>query len=196
MIHELSNSIACFYGDKANYTKDEIEICTYGLELIISDAIAIFIAIIIALFTKNVLYTIILIASFASLRLQAGGFHASSHLRCNLIFFAAYIMSLLIVKFTPIAITPYLVRILSGLGLIAVCIYAPVAHPNKPVSKKKKKKYRFRSLVIVIIFCIIALILSLYPKISQYAVGIAMSIFYAGLSIVAERLKQSKSVSQ
>ena len=187
MIRGLSKNIAEFYGDKEGYTQDKIEVCTYGLELIISDIIAIFIVMIAAVFTNTVLYTITLLLVFASIRLQAGGFHASSHLKCNLLFFAAYAVSVLLVKFIPINITKYLI-------IIEIIVYAPVAHPNKPVSKKKKKKKkcRYRSLIMAIVFSVASIILSVCLPMSQYAIAIALGLFWVGLSIMSETLKQKR----
>lgn len=192
MIHGLSKNIAEFYGDKEGYTQDKIEVCTYGLELIISDIIAIFIVMIAAVFTNTVLYTITLLLVFASIRLQAGGFHASSHLKCNLLFFAAYAVSVLLVKFIPINITKYLISIMNVISIIEIIMYAPVAHPNKPVSKTKKKKCRYRSLIMAIVFSVASIILSLCLPMSQYAIAIALGLFWVGLSIMSETLKQKR----
>ncbi len=192
MIHGLSKNIAEFYGDKEGYTQDKIEVCTYGLELIISDIIAIFIVMIAAVFTNTVLYTITLLLVFASIRLQAGGFHAPSHLKCNLLFFAAYAVSVLLVKFIPINITKYLISIMNVISIIEIIMYAPVAHPNKPVSKKKKKKCRYRSLIMAIVFSVASIILSLCLPMSQYAIAIALGLFWVGLSIMSETLKQKR----
>ena len=192
MIRGLSKNIAEFYGDKEGYTQDKIEVCTYGLELIISDIIAIFIVMIAAVFTNTVLYTITLLLVFASIRLQAGGFHASSHLKCNLLFFAAYAVSVLLVKFIPINITKYLISIMNVISIIEIIVYAPVAHPNKPVSKKKKKKCRYRSLIMAIVFSVASIILSVCLPMSQYAIAIALGLFWVGLSIMSETLKQKR----
>lgn len=194
MIHGLSKNIAEFYGDKEGYTQDKIEVCTYGLELIISDIIAIFIVMIAAVFTNTVLYTITLLLVFASIRLQAGGFHASSHLKCNLLFFAAYAVSVLLVKFIPINITKYLISIMNVISIIEIIMYAPVAHPNKPVSKTKKKKCRYRSLIMVVIFSMVSIALLFNVRTIQYATAIAVGIFFVGLSIVAETLKQKRVI--
>lgn len=194
MIHRLSESIASFYGKKADYSDDKIEVCVYGLELIISDIISVIVVMVAAILTKTVIYTVILLAVFISLRHQAGGFHASSHAKCNMLFFAGYILSVLLVKLISIHMIKYFVIAISTISFVEIFIYAPVSHPNKPVSKNKKKKFRINSLIITSILSIVSIILSIQEKTSKYGLGIALGIFFVGLSVMAETMKQSKNL--
>lgn len=191
MIHRLAESIAYFYGKKVDYSKDEIEVCTYGLELMISDAIVMVLAMIISLITKTFISTVLLLTTFILLRHQAGGFHASSHFKCNIIFFVAYIMALFVIKLVPDESITYLVIILGALGVISIFMYAPVEHPNRPVSCKKKQKFRIKGIIYVIIFYAISVMSAiLFRSIQRYSVGIGLGIFYAGISVVAEIKRQ------
>ncbi len=193
MIHRLAESIAYFYGKKANYSKDKIEVCVYGLELLISDTIVITITMILSIITNTFFYTILLLSVFIFLRCQSGGFHASSHFRCNVLFFAAYIVSLLLVKFISVSIMKYVAIIMSVISLIEIFLYAPIEHPNKPISKKKKEKFKVRSIVATIAFTFFVIVLSAWETTSIYSLGISLGIFFVGLSIMAETKKLSKS---
>lgn len=196
MIHRLSESIAYFYGKKAHYSKDKIEVCIYGLELIISDVIVMIIAILMSVITKTFIYTVLLLLVFVLLRHQAGGFHASSHFRCNALFFAAYIVSLLLIKLIPVTLMKYIAIIMSVISLVEIFLYAPAEHPNRPVSKKKKKKFRVRSIVMTTVFAILVIILSIHEITSIYGLGIALGIFFVGLSIMAETIKKSVNTAE
>lgn len=193
MIHRLAESIAYFYGKKANYSKDKIEVCVYGLELLISDTIVITITMILSIITNTFFYTILLLSVFIFLRCQSGGFHASSHFRCNVLFFAAYIVSLLLVKFISVSIMKYVAIIMSVISLIEIFLYAPIEHPNKPISKKKKEKFKVRSIVATIAFTFFVIVLSAWETTSIYSLGISLGIFFVGLSIMAETKKLLKS---
>lgn len=191
MIHRLSESIAYFYGEKVNYSKDKIEVCAYGLEIIISDVIVLFIAILISLLTKTFIHTIILLAVFVLLRHQVGGFHASSHFRCNMIFFVAYISAIGLIKGVPNDTIEYLVMCFGIVGVLAILKYAPVGHPNKPVSKKRKEKFRKTGIIMVIIFFVLSILLvAFFSDMERYALSITFGIFYAGMSIIAEIYKR------
>lgn len=169
MIHRLAESIAFFYSKKASYTSDEIEVCTYGLELIISDIIVVFI----------------------TLRHRAGGFHASSHMRCNIIYFIAYTCFLAGIKYIPDDIVKYIVIAICILGFLSIYQYAPVAHPNKPVSVLKKNKFRKQSIILEVLFASGAIILLfVFSNMEKYALSIVGGIMYTALAVMIEAIKQ------
>lgn len=191
MIHRLSESIAYFYGKQANYSDNKIEVCTYGLEIIISDLIVFSIAILMSIITKTFIATILLLGTFILLRHQLGGFHASSHLRCNTIFFIAYILAIIAIKYIPIGIIIYLTIIIGAFSEIIASRYAPVEHPNKPVPERKKIKFKKTGIILLSLFWAIAIaIVILFPKFAIYALSIILGIFYVSVSIVSEFYRQ------
>lgn len=192
MIHNLAESIAFFYGKKVNYSKDDIDICVYGLEILISDLVVLVISLLIALAMKTIGYTVVLLLVFISLRHQMGGFHASSHFKCNLIFFAAYFAALLGIKTIPYEAVSYVIYILILLSNIVTLKFAPVEHPNRPISKDEKIKFRKRSIVLVLVYSILAIILKMKViHMEMLALSIAIGVFYVALSVVAEKIKRS-----
>ena len=191
MIHRLAESIAFFYSKNASYTSDEIEVCTYGLELIISDIIVVFITIIVSLMTDTILYTLLLLVVFITLRHRAGGFHASSHMRCNIIYFIAYTCFLAGIKYIPDDIVKYIVIAICILGFLSIYQYAPVAHPNKPVSVLKKNKFRKQSIILEVLFASGAIILLfVFSNMEKYALSIVGGIMYTALAVMIEAIKQ------
>lgn len=192
MIHKISQDIAELYGSKVGYTKDEIEVCTYGMELVISDAIAIIALMIAAIIMNMVAYTLILLLSFIVLRHQAGGFHASSHMRCNILFFGGYAVSIALAAFVPIHIIRFLIYAFDIVSIAGIIRYAPAEHPNRHVSKTKKKKFRRNSLIITCILTAISVLQSVYDIAVFYGLGVALGMFFVGLSVMAETIKQSK----
>lgn len=191
MIHRLSESIASFYGKKADYSDEKIEVCTYGLEIIISDLIVFSIAILMSIITKTFIDTVLLLGTFILLRHQLGGFHASSHLRCNIIFFIAYILAIAAIKYVPTETIKYLVIIVGVLSEIIAFIYAPVEHPNRPVSERKKVKFKKKGMILLTLFWMISIVLTvLFSGIERYALSIILGIFYLSVSIVSEFYRQ------
>lgn len=191
MIHEISECIVKFYGAKVGYSQDEMDVCEYGMELVISDIIAIMIVAISSIFTRTILYTLILLMTFIILRHQAGGFHASTHTKCNILFFGGYILSMLLIKLTSTQVLKCLIIAMNIISFIAIIIYAPVSHPNRPVSNKKKKKFRMKSIILTSILTIVSVVLSVYEQTDRYGLCITLGIFFVGLSVMAETIKQS-----
>lgn len=191
MIHRLSESIAYFYGKKTDYTAQQIEVCIYGLELIISDFIVLSVAIAASIIIRTFIHTILLLGVFILLRHQLGGFHASSHFRCNMIFFAAYILAMIAIKYVPNEFIKYLIIPVGIFCELTALKYAPVEHPNRPVSKRKKKKFKRTGIILLTLFWIAAIVLTtLFTAIEKYALSIILGMFYVSISVVAEFYKQ------
>ena len=70
--------------------------------------------------------------------------------------------------------------------------FAPVEHPNRPISKDEKIKFRKRSIVLVLVYSILAIILKMKViHMEMLALSIAIGVFYVALSVVAEKIKRS-----
>ena len=190
MIHRASESMAFFFGEKNRLSQEQVEVCAYGLEVLLSDCIVLSITLFIALVVNALIYTVLLLSTFILLRSQTGGFHASSHLRCNSIYFIAYILAIITIKYMPDSAIVYSVLVLGLVALLAVLRYSPLEHPNKPVSSKKKVKYRKTSIIFAVVFYALSVLLSMLPfTIERYVLSITMGMFYVGISIFAEVFK-------
>ena len=82
-------------------------------------------------------------------------------MRCNIIYFIAYTCFLAGIKYIPDDIVKYIVIAICILGFLSIYQYAPVAHPNKPVSVLKKNKFRKQSIILEVLFASGAIILLL-----------------------------------
>ena len=190
MIHRASESMAVFFGEKNRLSQEQIEVCAYGLEVLLSDFIVLSITLVIALVINALIYTVLLLSTFILLRSQTGGFHASSHLRCNSIYFIAYTLAIITIKYIPECVIVYFVVGLGLFELLAVLVHAPLEHPNKPVSRRKKVKYRKTSIIFAVVFYALSVLLSMLPfAIERYVLSITMGMFYVGISIFAEVFK-------
>ena len=192
MIHEAAQRMAALIGKKEGYTKEKIDVCAYGFELMISDAIVIIATIIIAWITDVLLYTFLMLLTFIVLRHRTGGFHASSHLRCNLIYFIAYLFYILVIKSISLNMAMYISGCICVFGFVIILKYAPIEHPNNPINENKKTKFRRQSVIFVIIFLVITIC---FNVISAYgaALSVACGIWYTALSILAEKIKRGYS---
>lgn len=189
MIHNIARNMAFFLGEKAGYTKEKIDVCTYGIELILSDIIVILITIIAAIVLHIRLYTLLMLTTFVTLRHRAGGFHASSHLKCNVLYFVAYACFVIGIKYIPDNIAGYTGLLICILGVVDIIKYAPIEHPNKPISAVKKVVFRRQSIIFAITFLFAAILLKIVNA-DKFVLSIAFGVGYTALSIVAEMIKR------
>ncbi|SCI72367.1 putative accessory gene regulator protein [uncultured Clostridium sp.] len=166
MIENVSNSIATKIGEKANKSKDEIEVMNYGLFICLHTIVAFIITIIIGILIGRLKEMLIITLVASSLKRCSGGVHATSPNRCLII---GLIFSV-ILTYTCGIFNIYgdsLFIYLFSLIIIAFCYYifykkAPVGTKNKPLKKestrKKLRKKVFRLLnlyIVIIILCIL-----------------------------------------
>ena len=93
MIHSVALVIADFFVSKDVITEEEKEVCAYGMELIIAGIISVALVLIIGLITGNIWYAVVYNIMMIVIRLYTGGYHADTHVGCNVCYCMAFIIS-------------------------------------------------------------------------------------------------------
>ena len=166
---------------------EDSEVYAYGIELLLSTIFNLIIAIIIALISNEFIPCVINLTAFVTIRMYAGGYHADTHWGCMLTLVCVLSAFILIIKTFSTATIRFLSPILWVLSVLILYKFAPVEHPNKPISEKKKMKLRKKSLIsffIWTIFCIIFYFVK--TEVCFYAVT---GIFTLTCAMVAEKIK-------
>ena len=141
----------------ADISEEDKDIIKYGLRqlpLILSAIFSfIMIAIVIGKMGESVLY----IAAFCSIRVYAGGYHASTQLRCYAISVFTVVDSLLIIKYMNINDMICICSII--LLCVVIAFFSPVQDLNKPLDDIERKVYKKRAIVIMVGWCIFSILL-------------------------------------
>lgn len=159
----------------------------YGLELMISSGIVLILMQIVSIAFRMPFSWIWFALGFAPLRSTAGGYHATSHLRCYVISSGLFAFVLIVEKYTNLheCILVYL----SSVALILVMRYAPVEAANKRLSKKRKKSNRNKSLVLASIALIVSILVCYTGKKNDGVVLYLLGTTAASGSLVIARKK-------
>lgn len=164
----LSAYITDLLAEHKFISKNQIEICKYGIENLIISFLEILSVLVLAIFLKNVIYTLFFLASFISLRRYTGGYHANTKKGCYLVFVAVYLIYSVLLRYFPEKHIVVLGTITVFLTLITVLRYAPIVHLNKKVSKTEQKVYRKFAIIITSVLSamvILGMIVNLHSKI-------------------------------
>lgn len=141
-----------------NFTDLQIRTICFGLECLLSELTKFIIYSAIFASLGVIQYYFIALVFFCILRGFIGGFHNEKYWQCMITTFLIFLLTVLIGKFVIIAFTIKVVLLI--LSVIAIVIYAPVDHPNKPIiNDKRRMTLKYLSVGIFFILGIIALFL-------------------------------------
>lgn len=163
MSHFLSCKIADFLVQQQQVPEEEWEIYQYGYDTLIYSMEQTILILIIGTLLHQIPGTLLYIAAYFFIRRYTGGYHASTRLSCTLLTLSTYILSLAIGN--ALAKAPHLLIIIGILQIIYYILiyrYAPVEHPNKPLSDDQKKRNRQIGFVLSILFTFATLLCYLH----------------------------------
>ena len=113
---------------------EDREIYLFGIKELFSQIFTYFIMFGIGAALGMLIETIVFTAVYMSLRVYAGGYHASTQLRCYILSFGMLIAALLAIRWINVS------EIVAVGGIIY--FMAPSEHKNKPLSQIEKKIYK------------------------------------------------------
>ena len=192
MIHKISNKITnVLFSDSERYP---IEVYTYGIEIILSSLLGCSSVIIISILFGNIFEGIIYITVLSLIRIFAGGYHADTYLKCNIITVTSFCISLMIHKFYVNRLIVYTPAIMIAFALFVftiLCFYAPVDNENKPVAENDKIKFKRISLIIAFFIFLISPVV--YYLFGYYQVLIGVSaVLVESISIIVSLLTKER----
>lgn len=184
----LSKTTADILVSQAAISKEDAEICSYGLEIFFASAIELIAIFIISAFAGNFLPTLLFFSFFIPLRIYAGGYHADTKLKCFFVSLLVYFVFSVILAYLPHNLYVYMIVAELAFTLTMVVAKAPVVHYNKSINSKEKGVYRKISLAIA--FSESAIIVA-FTMLDNKAYALAMSLGQLGesLSMLAALIK-------
>lgn len=192
MISEVSKRTAGFLSKNMIIETEYEEVYAYGIEILLSTILNFIVAFIIALISHEFVACLINLTAFVTIRIYAGGYHADTHLGCMTTLVGVLLIFIFVIKLVSLKLMMILSPIMLIISAIIIFKYAPVEHPNKPLSDKKKLKLRRKALIslsIWILFCICFYFIKI--EFTFYAVS---GIFSLAVALIAEIIKLHNSL--
>ena len=190
----MTNRVAVKIADflcKNNTIRDEDkDIYIYGFEIFFSNLINFTIVVVLGYLLGLFFNAMLFYIAFVITRSYSGGYHASTYLKCNIIFASVF----LITMFTSRLLLPTisLVYLLVFMAIYIGCIfeYAPIENSNKPLLESDKLKYRKISIVISICFTVSVVILYFIAK--EYAATLTLTLVAVAMLMLIEVNKRKE----
>ncbi|PWJ11938.1 accessory gene regulator B [Ruminococcus flavefaciens] len=191
MIDFLS-SLAMNYLNKYNLieqSKDEYDHYKYGIEITISSLINLLLVFSIGIMINRIMYSLIFLTIFISLRQITGGFHAKTYLRCNITMccsFAIVVLGTTILQSLPLFI--FIIHIL--LSILIEYKLCPVENINKPIEPKCIPKFKIASIIISSFISSIGLIIMNSTDYPEYGMCIIMTIIIINILVIVSQIEK------
>lgn len=193
MITSLANVIADFFVNNNIISSKEREIYVYGSEAIFSALVNMIIVILSGLVMHEILNAFIFYAVFLVMRKYCGGYHAKTHLRCNLIFALNILIVLLLIKnASVISVSFYVSAII--ISNILIFWLAPIVNENKPLESSEIEKYRKIAKIFCLVFTVITVLLMPFYK--TVSIIITLALLSVSSAMLITRLMKEVEVNR
>ena len=140
MISFLSRRIALFLRNNDIVDDETSQVCQYGFEIIISTLVGFLIVFLIGIWCGELLSAILFYTLFVGVRLSAGGYHASTHLRCKLLLCICCLFTILTTMFFECYYNLIAQIIIILFYLMTILLFSPIEHQNAPLDAFVNKK--------------------------------------------------------
>ncbi len=163
MSHYLSCKIADFLVQQQQISEGEWAICQYGYDTLIYTMEQTVLLLLIGICLHQIPGTLLYIAAYFLIRRYTGGYHASTRLSCTALTLLTYLLSIelgnALTKFPHFYIV---IGILQIIYYVLIYHYAPVEHPDKPLTDNQIRRNRKNAFILSILFTIVILLCSLH----------------------------------
>lgn len=172
-------------------SEEQREIYQYGVELVISSLIGLFLILVIGLLSGNFIESVIFYTVFCSTRMFCGGFHAHSHLLCKATFVGAFIL-VIVIDLVLNNIESFYWFIIYIYCLIIVCAFAPVENSNKTLTTNDVKRCKSISFILMMVWLTVMFLLYIFGSELYHIVALTL-FFIANLMLLGKQSEGRKS---
>lgn len=144
MIRRTAEEMAFFFVKRGVIEKEDKDVYIYGSELLISEIICTLLVIGISLCTGEFIETLIYLFSYMSIRVYAGGYHASSYSNCITIFNLCYVGVMYVMKIIQLLGLLKILELITFGAIMIIWKLAPVEDLRKPLDEEERYIYSYK----------------------------------------------------
>lgn len=192
MINDLSTYIVDKLVSKGTVTEDERELYIYGLFMIFSHLMYLVLAIFFGLIFKCFLESIIFYITFQFIRGYAGGYHAKTETRCEMMSALSILCCIVLIKCSKMYDINIVLLSTSLVFAVLIFTFCPLDTPEKPLTDKEHKYFRKISLIILSLI-VVSIIISFIFKFNIIFAPCCVSVILEGVLIGTGQIKKAYS---
>ena len=185
MISKLSKKIV----NQLNILDDEQELYEYGFFILLSQILYFIIAIIIGTICGTVFESIIFYIAFQFIRRYAGGYHAATETRCEILSTLSILACIVVIKLSKTYDIQTALLIISALSAVCIFVFCPLDTPEKPLTDKEFRYFRKISWLILLAI-VVAIIVSYIFKFKIVTVPCCLSLILESILLTVGKIKR------
>ena len=196
MISNLSVRLTDRLLSNGSIAEDERELYIYGFFMLLSQLMYLVLAFIFGSLFKCFVESIIFYVAFQFIRRYAGGYHAATETRCEILSTLSIVASIGIIKLSKIYDFKTILLFVTLMSVVLILFLCPLDTPEKPLSAKEFKYFRKISWIILLVISSI-IIVSYFFKFNILFTPCCVSLILESILLVAGKIKrvhQEKSV--
>lgn len=188
--HLSVKTVNCFLA-KGVIPEGQRDVYEYSFEVLYSDLMYFILLGGTALLFRCGWQTVLFLLGFIPLRRLAGGYHASTYLKCHLLFWFTQMAMIACCYWVPERWYMPGAYALAILSCLLVFLFAPVAHENKPLSEKERKRFFILSRVAALAILVFPAAAALLHLEAQLIFTFTFGAASVAVSLMAEKAKQN-----
>lgn len=189
MISKLSNYLTDKLLSNGTIGDEDKELYIYGLFMLLSQLMFFIITCIFGLVLNCIIESIIFYISFQFIRKYAGGYHASTETRCEILSSLSILACIVVIKLLKTYDFQTVLLLITILSAVCIFVFCPLDTPEKPLSDKEFKYFRKVSWIILFVI-IVAIIISYVFKFQIVTVPCCLSLILESILLVAGKIKR------
>lgn len=189
MISKIASKVVGKLIDDSVVADTEQELYVYGFFILISQILYFTLTMIFGVLLSIVLESVIFYLAFQFIRRYAGGFHASSEIKCTLITTISIFLCLLCIKLCEINNIQMPILVLTIIAAISIFILCPLDTPEKPLTKEEYKYFRKISWLILLLI-VFTISIGWHFKLEFLMYPCCMSLILESILLVLGKIKR------
>ena len=192
MISKLSTHLTEKLLSNGTISDEDKDLYIYGLFMLFSHLLFFIIACIFGLILGCIFESIIFYIAFQFIRRYAGGYHAKTETRCEIMSALSILCCIVLIKCSKMYDINIVLLSTSLVFAVLIFTFCPLDTPEKPLTDKEHKYFRKISLIILSLI-IVSIIISFIFKFNIIFASCCVSVILEGLLIGTGQIKKAYS---
>lgn len=189
MISKLSNYLTDKLLSNGTIGDEDKELYIYGLFMLLSQLMFFIITCIFGLVLNCIIESIIFYISFQFIRKYAGGYHASTETRCEILSTLSILACIVVIRLSKTYDIQTVLLLITTLSAVCIFVFCPLDTPEKPLSDKEFKYFRKVSWIILFVI-VVAIAVSYVFKFQMVTVPCCLSLILESILLAAGKIKR------